>query len=408
MQRAVTDDAVAADGGTTAAPADDDVPAGADGRARRLAWGADVGVPAAIRVGEMLLQLLFLSWLDPAGGPALSKLLTKWDAVYYGTIASTGYPHGVTLAPDGTLATGYEFAFYPTYPLLAGIADHLGLSTTHALLLTAAVCGVVASSLVHLLTLELTGSRRAGWCAAALLGALPMAVALQMGYAESLFVAVTAATLLAAARGNWAAAAALALAAGLTRPGGILVPLAIPLAAFALRRHRPVAWARVVGATVVGLLGSPLYWAYLWWRTGRADTWFFVEKHGWDSHVDVGHQTWDFLRLAVTQPDTVQFMGVGAVVSIVVIGGGCLVAAARRQYLPIVVLCLLGAAMTLGATNYWHSKPRLLLACFPLVVLAGPVVARWRTSTAVLAVGGAVAASCWYGAYALDVWRYAI
>lgn len=371
-------------------------------------WALDVGVPAALRVVEMVVQLIFLAWLNPAGGPALSDRLTKWDAAYYGTIASTGYPAHTVIGPDGVLVTGYEFAFYPTYPLLSGVPDRLGLSTAHALLLTAAAAGVVAAVLVHALTVELTGSRRAGWFAAALLGALPMAVTLQMGYAESLYVAVTAGALWAAARGNWWIAGAVALLAGLTRPSGIFVALIIPVAAVVARRRGSVAWSAVTGATVLGLLGSPLYWGWLWWHTGHADTWFTVERHGWDSHIDYGGQTLHFLHMAITSPDTTQFMGVATVISILAVALGCVLAAVHRQYPPIVVLSVLSAALTLGATNYWHSKPRLLLACFPLVVLIAPVLARLRTSTAVLAVSAMVAASCWFGAYALDIWPYAV
>jgi len=186
--------------------------------------------------------------------------------------------------------------------------------------------------------------------------------------------------------------------------------LTFPFAAYAIDRRtgRPVPWARVAAATALGLAGTPLYWGFLWLRTGQPDAWFQVQDRGWASGIDFGVQTWNFLTLTVRQPDQTQFMGVATVASIVVVVVGCALAVAGRRFAPLVVLTVLSAAMALGATNYWHSKPRLLLACFPLVVLAAPALARLRTSTAVTLLCTALAASAWFGAYALDVWPYAV
>ena len=73
-------------------------------------------MPAAIRAGGMLVQLVVLAWLNGAGGPSLLDRLTKWDGLFYSEIASAGYPRRITIAPDGSLTEGMEFAFHPLFP----------------------------------------------------------------------------------------------------------------------------------------------------------------------------------------------------------------------------------------------------------------------------------------------------
>jgi hypothetical protein len=358
----------------------------------------------------MLVQLLVLAWVNPDRGPALSHRLNAWDAAYYGSIAAHWYPHHLVIGSDGALQSGYEFAFFPLFPTLVAFVHLFGLSISHSLLLTAALDGIGASILVHLLGRDLLGSRRAGWAAAALLGLLPMAIALQMGYAESLYVALTAGALLLAYRERWWAAGLVALLAGLTRPGGVLVPLVIPLVALGVRRAgRSVRWPDVTGATLVGLCGAPLFWLYLWIRTGVAKTWFKVEKHGWDSHFDLGNQTADFLKATLRNPDGFTYFMAPAT-ALIMIGylAVCVGGLASRRLPPVVVLGVLSVAMTLGSTNYWHSKPRLLLSAFPLVLLAAGPLGRLRFRASVPLVVLGLFVSAWFGAYVLDRWPYAM
>jgi len=378
--------------------------------ATSLDWRLDFGVPALIRLGEMLVQLAVLSWLNPAGGPSLSSRLTEWDAVHYGIIAAHWYPSDFVIAPDGSLAQGHELAFYPLYPTLAAFVRFFGFSTTHALLITAAGFGLVASVVVHLLARHVVGSRRAGYIACALLGVLPMAITLQMGYTESLYFALAAGALLASLNERWFLAGALAFAAGLTRPSGLLVPLVIPLAAWSLHRaHRPVPWSRVSAATILGFAGAPTFWLYLYSRTGVLNTWFVVSKHGWGDRFDFGHQTWKFLHDMLQHPknfDDVMAPATAAIIIGFVVA--CGIALSTRYPPPIIVLTVLSVAMVVGSTNYWHSKPRLLLAAFPIVVITSGGLSRFRTRTVIIVVATGLLVSAWFGAYTLDVWQYAI
>ena len=378
-------------------------------RRLRFDWAADAGVPALIRASGMAVQLAVLAWVNGPNGPSLMDRLTKWDGQFYMSIARSGYPDVTLAGPTGDLTRGGEYAFYPLYPgLVALVHAVLRLPIDAAALTVSAVAGMAAACGVHLVTVELTGSRRTGYLAAALLGVLPMAVSFQMAYAEALYTALAAFAVLFSLRGSWWLAGAMAFAAGLTRPTGLLVALIIPVAALWLSRRgrTPVRWGSVAGATVVALAASPLFWLALWWRTGDAVRWFHAEHRGWDTRVDFGHQTWTFLHTTLAHPDSF----LGPVVCLILTGyvAALVIVAIGRWPAPILIAALLPALLVLGTTNYWHSKPRLLLAAFILVVPAAAGLAKLRTGTAVVLLSLGTLASAWFGAYMLCIWPFAI
>ena len=377
-------------------------------RRLRFDWSADVGVPALIRGGGMAVQLAVLAWVNGPHGPSLVDRLTKWDGRFYIGIAESGYPDVTPAGPTGGLIRGGEYAFYPLYSgLVALVHAVLRLPTDTAALTVSALAGMAAACGVHLVAVELTGSRRTGYLAAALLGVLPMAVTFQLAYAEALYTALTAFAVLFSLRGSWWLAGAMAFAAALTRPTGVLVVLVIPAAAlWRSRRRTPVQWASVAGASAVALTAAPLFWLALWWRTGDAARWFHAERRGWDTRVDFGHQTWTFMHSTLAHPDGF----LGPVVCLILAGyvAALVIAALGRWPAPILVAALLPALIVLGTTNYWHSKPRLLLAAFIVVVPAAAGLAKLRTGTAVVLLALGTLASAWLGAYMVCIWPFAI
>jgi len=373
----------------------------------------DLGVPAAIRAGGMLVQLGVLAWLNGAGGPSLLDRLTKWDGLFYSGIASAGYPQRIAIAPDGSLSEGMEFAFHPLFPGLAGALHLLGMPARVAVVLVACIAGLAAAVVIHLLTTYLLGSRRAGYFAVALLGVLPASITLQMGYAESLYLALAGASVLFALRGRWWLAAGCAFAAGLTRPTALVLAVVVPLGAWrAARQARrrgepsPVRWPSVIGASIVAAAGAPVYWAWLWIRTGDTTAWFTVEEHGWASHFDFGVQTWNFIYDTLSGPDGFLAPVVCAIVLGYVVA--CVLLVLGRWPAPLTAVTLLSVAMALLSTNYWHSKPRLLLAAFLLLIPAAGALTRLRDRTAIILLSTGTLISAWFGAYLLVVWPYAI
>jgi hypothetical protein len=150
-------------------------------------------------------------------GDLLVAPAARWDAVWYLSIAQGGYADS---------ADGAKAAFYPLYPLLTkGVGWVVG-STLAAGLLISLGCFFGALVLLHkLATLEL-GERGAGHTLL-LVAFFPAAFFFSAVYAESLFLLLSVAALLAARKGLWMWAGIAAALAALTRNSGavLLVPL---------------------------------------------------------------------------------------------------------------------------------------------------------------------------------------
>jgi hypothetical protein len=231
-----------------------------------------------------------------------------------------------------------------------------------------------------------------------------MAVALQMGYAESLAIALGAFSLRAAVRRSWWWASALSLLAGLARPSGGIVALAILVTAWTARRATNVPWLRVGGATAVGLAGLPLFWVYVWIRTGVVDGWFVVQRLGWRTRFDFGAYSVDLVRgrLGTDKEVALTILTIVAYVAVALL--------CQRMGLsrPLLAVSLAAIVLTLGSTNYWHSKPRLLLAAFPLVVLVARPLSRLSTRAVSVTLLVPVIGSAWWSAYSLTKARWGI
>ena len=87
---------------------------------------------------------------------------------------------------------------------------------------------------------------------------------------------------------------------------------------------------------------------------------------------------------------------------------GCAVAAMDRVWPPLVVYGVVVFALTVGQTNYYHCKPRLLVPALLALVPVALALSRARPRTAVLALAGFAVFGTWYGAYMLTAWRSAV
>jgi hypothetical protein len=159
-------------------------------------------------------------------GDALFAPLARWDAVWYLSIADSGYES------RGADSPGARAAFFPLYPLLVRALALPAGASPEALLLAAYAVSLAAFLgalyLLHrLVALEL-GARIAR-ATLLLLALFPAAYYFGAPYAESLFLLVSVAAFYAARTGHWAWASVAAAAASATRSVGIvlLVPLAI-------------------------------------------------------------------------------------------------------------------------------------------------------------------------------------
>ncbi len=194
-----------------------------------------------------------------SGGPVLTSL-TSWDGWWYLGIARSGY-HAAPISGQY-----HDYAFFPLYPALVRV---LSLATPAfdglIAVLLSNVLFLVALWLLYRLTAEVLDEERALW-SCVLLAVFPFSWVFSMAYGESLFLALSLGSLLAAERGRAGWAAILASLAGLTRLPGVL--LVVPLALILWRRvrdRRALAWLVLVP------LGAALFAVYVAGLTGSAD-----------------------------------------------------------------------------------------------------------------------------------------
>jgi hypothetical protein len=369
----------------------------------RLARAA--GPALAVWAVAAVLQLLMLRWLTTRTGGWLGAALTAWDNQWYVQIAESGYPHGFTYDAGGQL-TGNTLAFFPLYPLLiSAVRGVTGLGGQSASVVVAWAASAAAAVAVHRLGARLFGER-AALALVVLVFTQPMAVTLWIGYSESLFLALAAGCLLAAHRQAWLTAGVLALLAGLTRSTGAALALALAVAAAqAMWRTRRVLW-RAIAGVAAGTLGVPLYLLWVGLRVGRLDAWLTIQRAGWHTTWDWGRATWQFLYGTLQRGH--DWVPVAVAVLLIALAANCLTALAQRAWPPLVVYGLVVFALAVGQTNYYHSKPRLLVPALLTLAPLARAFGRAEPRAALPVIACFALFGTWFGAYMLTNWAYAI
>ncbi len=368
--------------------------------------------PAAVYLAVRLVGVAVLGLMAGRGSGLVAEL-RSWDGVWMLAIAGHGYDAVPTTLVDafGRHTPDTAYAFFPGYPATVAVAGLLtGGDLVAAALLVSSVAGVVlAYGLVRLAgslppTLTPGGPRRVGLLLVALVAAAPMAVVLSMAYTEALFCALAVWALVGVLRERWLLAGLCAAAAGLVRPTGSALALAVGLAALvAVARTR--AWRPLVAA-VLAPLGLLAYLGVVGWRTGSPTGWFAIQRTGWGTRFDGGASLAAFVRRTLAGGHEAYDLAV----LLTLLGSVVLLVVAVRMRLPWPLLVYATAVLlTVWASDgQIHSRIRLLMPAFPLLVPVAVGLARRRTGTAVAVVVAAALGSAWFGGYTLTIWRYAI
>jgi mannosyltransferase PIG-V len=224
---------------------------GAIGDTWRAFWTSRAAVWAAGLLGLLWFgQAPGTDQFDPTGttrpfSHGVDLLLApaaRWDSVWYLSIAQDGYGHA-----DGDVA---KAAFYPLYPLLTKVAGWIVQSALIGGLLVSLACFLGALVLLRRLA-EIELGERDAHGTVLLVAFFPTAFFFSAVYAESLFLLLSVATLLAARQGRWAWAGALGALAAMTRNSGVVLLLpALLLFLWGPRADRP----------------DPLAAVHAWWR----------------------------------------------------------------------------------------------------------------------------------------------
>ena len=375
-------------------------------------------VARVVVLGALGLAHFVVDRTHPAAPAVAARVhtgLLGWDAGWYETIAREGY------GPLGSQA----LRFFPAVPLLThALAWVPGLGDGPALLLVANAAALVATAMLYVLARRETGdaavARRAVW----VLSLLPAAFVLVMGYAESVLLVFALGCFLALRpapgahehgplpaesaaaspaespaqspagpethhrvparsepRPHFAAAAALAFAAALTRPIGVLLFLAVVPELVRwwprLGRSERIAGLGAVLAPFVGLLAFAA-WAehtvHDWWAPLRVQlqsshhgglsdpfaTLFDDAKGVLHHHVGTAlHVPWVLLALAM------------------------LIVCWRRLPAPYTLFAAAVLAVAVSGSNL-DSFERYALSAFPLSLAAALLLAEAQVERVVL------------------------
>ncbi len=334
-------------------------------------------------------------WGAAAGRSPHTLLAARWDSLWYTRVAEHGYGWEVTL-PDGSVHS--NLAFFPLLPWLERLVSAVGpLSYADAGLVVSWVASLFAAAGIFAVADHVYG-RRAGICAAALWAVLPVGIVQSMAYSESLFTALAAWSLYAVLRGRWVWAGVLASAAGLTRPVGGAVVVAIWVAAAVQAYRERRADGRMILGVVLAPLGAAGYVLWVGHRTGGGLFGYLDVQAGWGNGFDFGYAFARFVGDKFTSVPGA-LAGLGLIVGVVLVVWLYVVGVRQGQPLPLLVYTGIVVALALCAAGYFGSKPRLLMPAFPLLLPLAVALARLRTSRSALVLGGVAVVSAVYGAF---------
>jgi hypothetical protein len=373
-------------------------------------WRRPAVVAVATYLAVRAVGLLMLWLAAHRAHRSTLALLTRSDGLYYLQIAQHGYDRQLAL-PSGVPTLGNP-AFHPLFPALIGVVYRVShLPVGIAGLLVSGACGLAAAYAVYRVGAHLYDPRT-GIALVALWAALPPAIVGSMVYAENLFTALAAWSLLALLRRQWLVAGLSCALSGLARPSATALIVAVGLAALAAlvrRRARRRDWWRdrwrPLLAAVLAPLGLLAYWGWVAQRTGRLDGYFWLQGHVWGTRWDGGRYTWDAFFDALTKESALAVVVSSAVLFAAVLAA-VLTVTDRRIPWPLTVYAITLLVVVIGTSGYFHAKARLLLPAFPLLLPAAAALARASRTHRIAVLTAAAMASAWYGTYLLTVWRF--
>nr|WP_221348589.1 mannosyltransferase family protein [Streptomyces sp. REN17] len=334
------------------------------------------------------------------GGQPVTVLLGRsWDSLWYLRIAEEGY--GQTLRPYPGLVQS-DLAFFPLYPgLLRAVTELTPLGGTGAGLLVSWTAAGVAACGIHAIGVRLH-DRAVATALVLLWGLLPHSVVLSMAYTEPVLTAFAAWALYAVLTGRWLWAGALAACAGLARPNGFAVAVAVLAAAAyeCCRQHRGEVAHRVWAGAVLAPLGWAAYVLWVGRRRGDPLGGYFEVQRQWGSRFDFGLDALRSVRRLLLEGGPLVLPVSLATVAAALLLYGLL--AADRAPLPLLVYAGVLLAVAAGGAGFFQCKPRFLLPAFPLLLPLACALARTaraRPWHATLVVGALAGLSFAYGAY---------
>jgi hypothetical protein len=328
-------------------------------------------------------------------GHGFLNFLTAWDGQYYEQISVHGYPTTLPLDGGGNVAQN-SWAFLPAFPFaIRMLTASTGLPFEVGAPAIALLAGLVATFLLHRLVRDHAGHASAMW-AVFFFACGPLSFLLQVGYAESMFLALTFGALLALERRRYGLLTLLGVVAAFTRPGALALPLVLGVVALVrwVRARRtdgvrsldafPVAERVRVVAAGLTMVAAGLAWPVIASHvTGQPDAYLETEMSWWVNFIG----RVDFVPLTPWFLLTARWLGVGGVLIVVfllVAYPVWLLRRSTRRLGSTTVLYSAAYALYVFAVSLpMASTPRLLMPLAPLFGSPELVARPWMRWTLV-------------------------
>lgn len=370
-------------------------------RRTRHVLGSTTTLALAVYALARLEGLLILRWDAHQNKVDLTTVLEKWDGSILLTIARSGYRWDVSKSNPASPA------FFPGFPMLVRMFGGLGFHPLAAGVAISLVSGAMATAgVVRLAGLLPRFDRRLVLSMSMLVSVLPLSVVFLIPYTDALFLAISTWSLYYVLSGRWVWGGLLAAVAGLVRPVGIALALAVA-AQFLVScvRARRLRVRPLIGA-LLAPLGAAGYLAWCAMKLHSATAYLRVQQVGWGAKFDGGQGLLVYLRHAFASGGQLH----DVVVAFAVVGSAGLLLTLVVQRLPTLLTVYSAAVLVESylSGGVINSKLRIIL---PAVALLIPLAALFRgfsraqfvSVTAVLMTVGA-----WYGAYVMVSYSYAI
>jgi len=252
------------------------------------------------------LQTPHDSWLWPFVAP-----WQQWDGLWLQHVSTVGYP-----------VHGQEATFFPVFPLLEHVTGWLlgGNYGAGGLLVSTLACIGALYVLQLLVATDFDESLCAP--AALLVLLLPEAFFLLAPFTEATFLFAALVSFCAARRRNWALCAVAGLLAGLSRPVGILLAVALAVECIQDARIRRGSGSGLLRpgylAAITPAAGFVLFWIYMAAVLKISGGPFSLQGY-WHTHFELPWTAiWDSVQNVLTHHDIEEFVNLGSAVAIIV------------------------------------------------------------------------------------------
>jgi hypothetical protein len=322
-------------------------------------------LPAAARQGVS-------PWSGAA--PGYGTFVNFWDSGWYERIFREGYPAELPRNASGVV-THNQWAFYPLFPGVVRVLDAVTGAGWGVLAPAVALGAAAGASMVVYRLFRVTAAHRTALLGVAVVSLAPVAVILQVPYAEALHLLLLASALLLVSTHRYYAAMPVVVLMCLTRPAGVPFALMIGVlfvrTLWAARRgsdeRRAVAVRRLPALLLLGIVSAAaaVSWPLIAWAvTGERDAYVATET-AWRGEPLAPFMPWFEGPAGLIGPAAAVL---GIVILLLAVGGVFLAPSVRA--LGPVPLAWCGAYLFYLAA-FWDPQSstwRILLPLFPLAL----------------------------------------